>query len=101
LINTENAYVSDLQLVVDVFYASMLPLLDDKATAVIFANIEDILLSNTVSASEMSFRAQLIVLKGFLSSLEQRQKDCRLYIDSIGDILASHMSNMGVYMVSV
>ena len=48
LINTEGAYVSDLQLTVDVFYSSMLPLLDEKATTVIFANIEDILLSNTV-----------------------------------------------------
>jgi hypothetical protein len=66
-----------------VFYASMLDILDDKALTVIFANIEDILLTAT----------------GFLSSLEQRQKACRLYIDVIGDVLEEHMRGMGVYMV--
>lgn len=33
-----------------------------------------------------------------MSALEERQKDCRLYIDQIGDIVQSHMSNMAVYM---
>ena len=33
-----------------------------------------------------------------MSALEERQKDCRLYIDRIGDIVQSHMSNMAVYM---
>lgn len=32
-----------------VFYTKLLPLLDEKATKVIFANVEDILLTNTVS----------------------------------------------------
>ncbi|KAF8888235.1 hypothetical protein BD779DRAFT_1524285 [Infundibulicybe gibba] len=82
LINTEAAYVRDLQLIVEVFYSSMLPLLDRKEVTVIFANIEDLLLTNT----------------GFVSSLEERQKECRLYVDKIGDILQNHMSNMGVYM---
>ncbi len=35
----------------------------------------------------------------FLSSLEERQKDCRLYVDRIGDILKTSMANLGVYMV--
>ncbi|KAJ7041981.1 hypothetical protein C8F04DRAFT_1077868 [Mycena alexandri] len=82
LITTEVAYVRDLQLIVETFYSSMMPLLDRKAITVIFANIEDILLTNTT----------------FMSSLEERQKDCRLYIDRIGDILQNHMSNMAVYM---
>ncbi|QRW00930.1 actin cytoskeleton-regulatory complex protein pan1 [Ceratobasidium sp. AG-Ba] len=73
LIATESAYK---------FYASMVPMLDDKSATVIFANVEDILLCNTT----------------FLSSLEERQKDCRLYIDQIGDILDAHMSGMAVYM---
>jgi hypothetical protein len=47
-----------------VFYASMLDILDDKALTVIFANIEDLLLTAT----------------SFLSELEQRQKSCRLYM---------------------
>ncbi|KAJ3827567.1 hypothetical protein F5880DRAFT_1609212 [Lentinula raphanica] len=82
LIATENAYVHDLQLIVEVFYSKLLPLLDRKAIVVIFANIEDILLTNIT----------------FMSSLEERQKECRLYIDRIGDVLQNYMSSMGVYM---
>ncbi|KAJ7500362.1 hypothetical protein B0H11DRAFT_1908822 [Mycena galericulata] len=82
LISTEVTYVSDLQLIVETFYSSMMPLLDPKAITVVFANIEDILLTNTT----------------FMSSLEERQKECRLYVDRIGDILQNHMSNMAVYM---
>lgn len=33
-----------------------------------------------------------------MSALEERQKECRLYIDRIGDVLLNHMSNMAVYM---
>lgn len=80
-IATEAAYVRDLQLIVEVFYTNLNPLLDQRATAVIFANVEDILLTNTA----------------FLSSLEARQKECRLYIDKIGDILKTNISNMGLY----
>ena len=36
----------------------------------------------------------------FLSSLEERQRDCRLYVDHIGDVLTSNVSNMDVYTVS-
>jgi hypothetical protein len=67
-----------------VFYASLLDILEDKALTVIFANIEDLLLTAT----------------SFLSELEQRQKACRLYVDVIGDILEEHMGRMRVYMVS-
>ncbi|KAF9481352.1 hypothetical protein BDN70DRAFT_912316 [Pholiota conissans] len=82
LINTEVAYVRDLQLIVEVFYSSMLPMLSTKEITVVFANVEDLLLINTA----------------FVSSLEERQKDCRLYVDKIGDILLSHIPNMGAYM---
>lgn len=82
LINTEGAYVRDLQLIVEIFYSSMLPLLSTKEVTDIFANVEDILLTNTT----------------FLSVLEERQKDCRLYMDKIGDILVNHIPNMAVYM---
>ncbi|KAF8874204.1 hypothetical protein CPB84DRAFT_1967046 [Gymnopilus junonius] len=81
LINTEAAYVRDLQLIVEVFYSSMMPMLSPKEVTVVFANIEDLLLTNTV----------------FVSSLEERQKDCRLYVDKIGDILLTHIPNMAVY----
>ncbi|KAH9053752.1 hypothetical protein EDB87DRAFT_1650194 [Lactarius vividus] len=81
LIATEGAYVRDLQLIVEIFYSSMLRLLEPKAIMVIFANVEDILLTNTT----------------FLSSLEERQRSCRLYIDNIGDILDKHLTNMTTY----
>ena len=67
-----------------VFYAPLLDILEDKALTVIFANIEDLLLTATQ----------------FLSELEERQKSCRLYVDVIGDILEEHMGKMRVYMVS-
>jgi hypothetical protein len=67
-----------------VFYSSILNLLSLKEITVIFANIEDILLTNTA----------------FVSSLEERQKDCRLYVDEVGDILLKHIPSMGVYLVS-
>jgi hypothetical protein len=59
----------------------MLSLLEPKTIAVIFTNIEDILLTNTT----------------FLSSLEERQRSCRLYIDTIGDLLDKHLTNMSTY----
>lgn len=59
----------------------MLRLLDTETISVIFANVEDILLTNTT----------------FLSSLEERQRSCRLYIDTIGDILDKDMVNMANY----
>ncbi|KAI0314387.1 hypothetical protein OF83DRAFT_1174805, partial [Amylostereum chailletii] len=80
-IATEAAYVRDLQLIVEVFYGNLLDKLEPKAITVIFANVEDILLTNTT----------------FLSSLEERQRDCRLYIDRIGDLLDSNLQNMKIY----
>jgi hypothetical protein len=63
----------------------MLRLLDLKTISIIFANVEDILLTNTT----------------FLSSLEERQRSCRLYIDTIGDILEKDMLNMLNYEASL
>lgn len=63
----------------------MLRLLEPKTVAMIFSNIEDILLTNTT----------------FLSSLEERQRSCRLYIDAIGDILDRDLVNMICYKVRV
>ncbi|KAL1409574.1 hypothetical protein Q8F55_003565 [Vanrija albida] len=80
-IATESSYVRDLQLIVGVFYAKLMTILDDKSLTVIFANVEDILMFNS----------------GFLSSLDDRQKACRLYVDTIGDILADNLINLDVY----
>ncbi|KAI6037806.1 hypothetical protein EDC04DRAFT_2868580 [Pisolithus marmoratus] len=72
LISTEADYVRDLQLIVEV----------KDSTSVIFSNIEDILLTNTA----------------FLSTLEERQRECRLYVDHVGDLLETHMPHMRVYL---
>ncbi|KAN0063587.1 hypothetical protein ACQY0O_004035 [Thecaphora frezii] len=82
LISTEVAHVRDLQIVVEVFFNSMQDVLGEKASTVIFANIE----------------AVLLVAVAFLSDLEERQRQSRLYIDRIGDVLDRHMADMKVYL---
>ena len=80
-----------------------MPLLDEKAVKVVFANIEDILLTNTVRWNHRTPKDQLVnhSLQAFLSALEERQKQCRLYMDTVGDILRQHISNMGMYLVTI
>jgi len=41
------------------------------------------------------------VVQTFLSMLEDRQKQSRLYIVSVGDIVEQQLSLMGVYMVRI
>jgi hypothetical protein len=78
----------------------MIPLLDTKAVTVVFANVEDILLTNTVRICNIRVSQRYdAAIQTFLSSLEERQKDCRLYIDRIGDILQAYIGNMDIYMV--
>jgi hypothetical protein len=81
-IATEATYVRDLQLIVGVFYARLMNILDERALTVIFANVEDIMMFNSF----------------FLSALEERQKECRLYVTHLGDILTEHCQNLEVYM---
>lgn len=78
-----------------------MPLLDEKAVKVVFANIEDILLTNTVRWCHRTADDYLMnhSLQAFLSALEERQKECRLYMDTVGDILRQHIPNMGMYLV--
>ena len=85
MINTEIAYVRDLQLIVQVFLSTLLlkNLLPPDTLTAIFANVEDILLVNT----------------GFLSALEERQRECRLYVDRVGDVLVGYLPGMEVYLV--
>lgn len=81
LIATEQSYVQTLQLLIEVFFSALQPILEEKARKIVFANSEEILLFNTV----------------FLSSLEDRQKSSRLYIDSIGDIVRENVKGLEVY----
>jgi hypothetical protein len=80
-IKTEQAYVQALQQVIEVFFEAVRPALTAKAAAIIFANVEDILLFNTI----------------FLSELEDRQRRSQLYIDHIGDIIKTHVKGLDVY----
>lgn len=82
LIATETAHVRDLQIVVEVFFNSMQSLLSAKATTVIFANIEEVLFTSV----------------SMLSDLEARQKEDRLFVTRVGDVLERHMGGMGVYL---
>ena len=84
LIRTEGTHVRDLQIIVEVFFNAMqdAPFLSNKAQTVIFANVEELLLAAV----------------SLFSDLENRQKDSRLYVTRIGDILNDHMKKMQVYM---
>ncbi|KAI5983191.1 hypothetical protein EDD15DRAFT_2202273 [Pisolithus albus] len=82
LISTEADYVRDLQLVVELFYLRLVDMLEAESTSVIFSNIEDIPLTHTA----------------LLSTLEERQRECRLYIDHVGGLLETHMPHMRVYL---
>ncbi len=80
-------------------------MLSTKEITVVFANVEDLLLTNTVRYCYSCSLNDLLTSpscgsQAFVSSLEERQKDCRLYIDKIGDILLSHIPNMAIYMVT-
>ena len=55
-------------------------MLSDKASTVIFANIEDVLIAATA----------------FLSDLEERQRAARLYVDCIGDVVERHLPALSV-----
>lgn len=82
LISTETAHVRDLQIIVEVFFNSMQSMLSEKASTVIFANIESVLFTAV----------------SYLSDLEARQKQDRLFVTAIGDVLERHMSAMSVYL---
>lgn len=82
LIATESSHVRDVQIIVDVFFNSMQPLLQSKAATVIFGNIEEVLLAAV----------------SLLSDLEARQRNAQMFITQIGDILENHMKQMSVYI---
>lgn len=81
LITTEQAFVQSCQVIVQVFYGELEPTLGVKASAVVFANIEDIMLFGTT----------------FLSDLEERQRETRLFVDHIGDLIGRYMDGLDVY----
>ena len=82
-IATESTHVRDLQIIVEVFFNEMHAsgLLSAKASRVVFANVEEVLLAAV----------------SLLSDLETRQR-MEVYVSSISDILARHMPAMQVYL---
>ncbi|KAI5983194.1 Dbl homology domain-containing protein [Pisolithus albus] len=82
LVSAEADYVRDLQLIVELFYSRLADMLEAESTSVIFSNIEDIPLTHTA----------------LLSTLEERQRECRLYINHVGGLLETHMPHMRVYL---
>ncbi|KAH8923006.1 hypothetical protein BT69DRAFT_1319808 [Atractiella rhizophila] len=80
-IATEQSYLKSLQLLMEVFFTGLHGLLPAKATEVIFGGIDEILMFDTA----------------FLSSLEDRQREHRMYIDGIGDVIEEHISGIAVY----
>lgn len=85
-----------------IFYAPLLKMLTEKELDGVFANIEEILLCNTVRnciASLIRLSWCSFPLQTFLSSLEDRQKESRLYIDTVADLIVSHAPNFEIYAV--
>ncbi|GBC07924.1 hypothetical protein RclHR1_00780004 [Rhizophagus clarus] len=83
LISTEQSYLRDLQMIVEVFCGPLQSILSLDELGIIFSNIEDILLCNTA----------------ILSDLEQRQKDDKLFVNNVGDILLKHSDELSCYEI--
>lgn len=81
LITTEQAFVQSCHVIVQVFYAELLPTLGEKASAVVFANVEDLMVFGTT----------------FLSDLEERQRETRLFVDRVGDIVSRYCDGLDIY----
>ncbi|KAI9286625.1 hypothetical protein BC943DRAFT_351418 [Umbelopsis sp. AD052] len=81
LIVTERTYLRDLQLIVNVFYASSGQYISPDAQNIIFSNVEDLLLCNT----------------GILSDLEDREREGANFVSAVGDIFLNHAENLKCY----
>src|SRR4051812_27883446 len=76
LIQTEQTYLRDLQLIIEVFYGPLQNILSSADQKKVFSNVEDLLLCNTALLSDMEDR--------------QRKSDC--VIEIIGDVFLEHVS---------
>ncbi|MBW0492521.1 hypothetical protein O181_032236 [Austropuccinia psidii MF-1] len=81
LIQTEAVFVQNCQLLIQIFYSQLLPIIGIKAALVIFANIEEIMLFGTT----------------FLSALEERQQQCQFHVQSIGDVISNYITGIDIY----
>ncbi|KAE8211871.1 hypothetical protein CF327_g4440 [Tilletia walkeri] len=75
LTETERTHVRDLQIVIEVFFNPLQMILAPKAARVIFAGVEEVM---TTAAF-------------LLSDLEDRQRQSRLLVEKVGDIIINHI----------
>ncbi|KAJ3050644.1 hypothetical protein HK097_008351 [Rhizophlyctis rosea] len=81
LIGTEQSYVRDLQLIVEVFYAPLQTLLQPSDVKSLFSNLEEILLVNSL----------------ILSDLETVQSEQEFVISGIGGMFLKHAQSLDAY----
>ncbi|CAO3630800.1 unnamed protein product [Mucor fragilis] len=81
LIATERSYLSDLQMIINVFYADSGKYLSQDERDVVFSNIDDLLICNTA----------------LLSDMETRQREQANVVDKIGDVFLKHADSLQCY----
>ncbi|KAG2207242.1 hypothetical protein INT46_008860 [Mucor plumbeus] len=81
LIATERSYLSDLQMIINVFYADAGKYLSQDERDVVFSNIDDLLICNTA----------------LLSDMETRQREQANVVDKIGDVFLKHADSLQCY----
>lgn len=82
LIKTEAAFVENCQILSQVFYQELEPVIGPRASTIVFANVEDIMLFGAT----------------FLSALERRQLQSGSYhVETVGDIVLDYMQGVHVF----
>ncbi|KAK4521682.1 uncharacterized protein ATC70_004214 [Mucor velutinosus] len=81
LIATERSYLSDLQMIINVFYTDSGKYLSQDERDVVFSNIDDLLICNTA----------------LLSDMETRQRGQANVVDKIGDVFLKHADSLQCY----
>ncbi|KAA1127295.1 hypothetical protein PGTUg99_034297 [Puccinia graminis f. sp. tritici] len=81
LIKTEATFVENCQILSQVFYRSLEPMIGVRAATIVFANIEEIMLFGTT----------------FLSALERRQVESGSLVQAVGDIVLDYMQGVDVF----
>ncbi|KAJ3030647.1 hypothetical protein HDV00_008758 [Rhizophlyctis rosea] len=81
LIATEQSYVRDLQLIIEVFYAPLQTMLQPTDVRTLFSNIEEILLVNSL----------------ILSDLETVQAEQGFVVSGVGGLFLKHAQSLATY----
>lgn len=81
LIKTEANFVQHCQVLLQIFYPQLEPIIGRRSATIIFSNLEDIMLFGTT----------------FLSALEQRQTQSDSQIQSIADLISDYMQGVHIF----